>query len=143
MVDIVDSATRSRMMSGIKGKNTKPEIQVRKYLHGRGLRFRLHVKDLPGKPDLVFPKYKAVVFVHGCFWHQHAACKYATMPSTRVNFWTNKLSENVARDSYQIAALEGLGWRVFVVWECELQDSAKRLSLLYSEITNKINLLQS
>lgn len=139
MVDIVDSATRSRMMSGIKGKNTKPEIQVRKYLHGRGLRFRLHVKDLPGKPDLVFPKYKAVVFVHGCFWHQHTGCKYATMPSTRMIFWTNKLSENVARDSYQIAALEGLGWRVFVVWECELQDSTKRLCSLYSEITKEVH----
>jgi len=143
MVDVVDSVTRSRMMSGIKGKNTKPELQVRKYLHGRGLRFRLHVKELPGKPDLVFPQYKAVVFVHGCFWHQHVGCKYAAMPSSRVNFWTNKLSENVMRDSYQIAALEGLGWRVFVVWECELRDSAKRLSLLYSEINNKINLLQT
>jgi DNA mismatch endonuclease (patch repair protein) len=138
MIDIVDSATRSRMMSGIKGKNTKPELQVRKYLHSRGLRFRLHVKDLPGKPDLVFPKYKAVVFVHGCFWHQHAGCKYATTPSTRVSFWTNKLSENVARDSYQIAALQGLGWRVFVVWECELHEEMARLDLLYSEITGDI-----
>lgn len=139
MVDVVDSATRSRMMSGIKGKNTKPELLVRKYLHSRGLRFRLHAKELPGKPDLVFPKYKAVVFVHGCFWHQHAGCKYATTPSSRVSFWTNKLSENVVRDSYQIAALEGLGWRVFVVWECELQDSTKRLGSLYSEITKEIH----
>ena len=135
MIDVVDPATRSRMMSGIKGKDTKPELQVRKYLHSRGLRFRLHVKDLPGKPDLVFPKYKTVVFVHGCFWHQHTGCKYATMPSSRVNFWTNKLSENVMRDSYQIAALEGLGWRVFVVWECELPVKSK-ICCKFSPVTD-------
>lgn len=138
MVDVVDSATRSRMMSSIHGKNTKPELLVRKYLHNRGVRFRLHVKELLGKPDLVFPKYKAVVFVHGCFWHQHSGCKYATTPSSREDFWTNKLSENVARDSYQIAALHGLGWRVFVVWECELRGGVARLDLLYSEITGDI-----
>jgi DNA mismatch endonuclease, patch repair protein len=138
MVDIVDRMTRSKMMSGIRAKNTKPELLVRKYLHGRGLRFRLHVKELPGRPDLVFPKYKAVVFVHGCFWHRHAGCKYATTPSSRENFWTNKLSENVARDSYQIAALGGLGWRVFVVWECELYKGMARLDLLYLEITGDV-----
>jgi DNA mismatch endonuclease (patch repair protein) len=138
MVDVVDKATRSRMMSGIQGKNTKPELLVRKYLHSRGLRFRLHAKELPGKPDLVFPKYKAVVFVHGCFWHRHSGCKYATTPSSREHFWTNKLSENVARDSYQIAALNGLGLRVFVVWECELRDGTTRLDLLYSEITGDV-----
>lgn len=137
MVDVVDKATRSRMMSGIQGKNTKPELLVRKYLHGRGLRFRLHAKELPGKPDLVFPKYKAVVFVHGCFWHQHPECKYATKPQTRNEFWGNKLSENVKRDSYQIAALVGLGWRVFVVWECELQKGSSRLESLMLDITQK------
>ncbi|MHB1332517.1 MAG: very short patch repair endonuclease [Sulfuriferula sp.] len=139
MVDVVDKATRSRMMAGIQGKNTKPELLVRKYLHSKGLRFRLHAKKLPGKPDLVFPKYKVVVFVHGCFWHRHAGCKYATTPSSREDFWANKLSENVARDSYQIAALIGLGWRVFVVWECELRESQKRLESLYSEITRSLN----
>lgn len=138
MADVVDKATRSRMMSGIQGKNTKPELLVRKYLHGRGLRFRLHAKNLPGKPDLVFPKYKAVVFVHGCFWHRHSGCKYATTPSSREHFWTNKLSENVARDAYQIAALGGLGWRVYIVWECELRDGFARLDLLYSEITKDV-----
>lgn len=138
MVDVVDSATRSRMMAGIQGKNTKPELLVRKYLHGRGLRFKLHVKELPGKPDLVLPKFRAVVFVHGCFWHQHAGCKYATTPSSREHFWTNKLSENVARDSYQISALGGLGWRVFVVWECELRNNLTRLETLYSEITEAL-----
>ena len=138
MVDVVDKLTRSRMMSGIQGKNTRPEFLVRKYLHGRGLRFRLHAKELPGKPDLVFPKYKTVVFVHGCFWHRHSGCKFATTPSTREHFWTNKLSENVVRDSYQIAALAGLGWRVFVVWECELREGMARLDLLYSEITGDV-----
>jgi DNA mismatch endonuclease (patch repair protein) len=138
MVDVVDSATRSRMMAGIQGKNTKPELSVRRYLHRRGLRFKLHAKGLPGKPDLVFPKYKAVVFVHGCFWHRHAGCKYATTPNSREQFWTNKLSENVARDSYQIAALNELGWRVFVVWECELRNNIARLEMLYSEITETL-----
>jgi len=139
MVDVVDPATRSRMMSGIQGKNTKPELLVRRYLHGRGLRYRLHVKILPGKPDIVLPKYRTVVFVHGCFWHQHRDCKFATMPSSRTSFWANKLSENVARDRYQIAALEGLGWRALVVWECELKDGAARLESLYSEITTNIS----
>jgi DNA mismatch endonuclease (patch repair protein) len=138
MVDIVDQGTRSRMMSGIRAKNTKLEILVRKYFHAKGLRFRLHVKKLPGKPDLVFQKYKSVVFVHGCFWHRHSGCKYATTPSSREHFWTNKLSENVARDSYQIAALGGLGWRIFVVWECELREGTARLDLLYSEITGDV-----
>lgn len=138
MVDVVDPATRSRMMSGIRGKDTKPEWLVRRYLHARGLRFRLHVRDLPGKPDLVFPKYRTVVFVHGCFWHRHTGCKYATIPSTRTDFWTNKLSDNVERDQYQYDALAGLGWRVLVVWECELMKEASRLNLLYSEITGII-----
>ena len=138
MVDVVDSATRSRMMSGIRGKDTKPELLVRKYLHARGLRFRLHVKYLPGKPDMVFPKYRTVVFVHGCFWHRHAGCKYATTPSNRADFWENKLSDNVARDQYQLAALNELGWHVVVVWECELRERLARLELLYSEITRDV-----
>jgi DNA mismatch endonuclease (patch repair protein) len=137
MADVVDPATRSRMMAGIKGKNTKPELLVRKYLHGRGLRYRLHAHELPGKPDLVLPKYRAVVFVHGCFWHQHIGCKYASKPQTRTEFWNHKLSENVKRDSYQIAALEGLGWRVFVVWECELQEGSSRLETLLLDISQK------
>jgi len=134
MVDVVDKATRSRMMSGIRGKNTKPEITVRHYLHRRGLRFRLHVARLPGKPDMVFPKYRTVVFVHGCFWHRHQACKYATTPASRGDFWANKLSENVNRDQYQINVLQELGWRVLVVWECELREGTSRLEKLFSEI---------
>lgn len=134
MVDVVDKATRSRMMSGIKGKNTKPELMVRRYLHGRGLRYRLHGANLPGRPDIVLPRYRVVVFVHGCFWHQHSGCRYATMPSSRTNFWQNKLAQNVARDLYQINALIDLGWRVLVVWECELRGSKPRLEELYEEI---------
>ncbi|MFA7292503.1 MAG: very short patch repair endonuclease [Rhodocyclaceae bacterium] len=135
MVDVVDKATRSRMMSGIRGKDTKPELVVRRYLHSRGLRFRLHVADLPGKPDIVLPRFRKVVFVHGCFWHQHAGCKYATKPSSRADFWANKLSDNVARDQYQINALNELGWTVVIVWECELRSGVERLAALYAEIT--------
>lgn len=122
MVDIVNRETRSRMMSGIRGKNTAPELLVRKYLHGRGLRFRLHAKNLPGKPDLVFPKYKAVVFVHGCFWHQHPRCKLATMPASNVEFWKQKLGANRERDQRNKRMLKALGWSVLTVWECQLDD---------------------
>lgn len=123
MADVVDAATRSRMMAGIRSKDTKPEIVVRRYLHAKGLRFRLHVKSLPGRPDLVFPRFRTVVFVHGCFWHQHPGCQYATRPASRADYWANKLSENVARDEYQIAVLKGLGWRVLTIWECQLSDT--------------------
>jgi len=135
MADVVDKATRSRMMSGIRAKNTKPELVVRQYLHQRGLRYRLHVETLPGRPDIVFPRHHTVVFVHGCFWHHHDGCKYATMPASRQEFWANKLSENVARDQYQIATLQELGWKVLVVWECELRHDDSRLKSLYQEIT--------
>ena len=137
MVDVVDKETRSRMMSGIRGKDTKPELVARRYLHGRGLRFRLHVASLPGKPDMVFPKYRAVVFVHGCFWHRHRDCKFATTPAIRNGFWVKKLQDNVDRDQYQVNVLQELGWRVFVVWECELREGASRLIRLFSEITGR------
>ena len=137
MVDVVDKETRSRMMSGIRGKDTKPELVARRYLHGRGLRFRLHVASLPGKPDMVFPKYRAVVFVHGCFWHRHRDCKFATTPATRNEFWVKKLQDNVDRDQHQVNVLQELGWRVFVVWECELREGASRLIRLFSEITGR------
>ncbi|WP_153111197.1 very short patch repair endonuclease [Propionivibrio limicola] len=137
MVDVVDEETRSRMMAGIRGKDTKPELLVRRYLHGRGLRFRLHVANLPGKPDMVFPKYRTVVFVHGCFWHRHRDCKYATTPATRSDFWANKFRENLNRDQYQFNALRELGWKVLVVWECELREGTSRLTRLFSEITGR------
>lgn len=118
MTDTVDSKTRSRMMAGIGGKDTKPEMLVRRALHRRGFRFRLHAKNLPGRPDLVFPKYRAVVFVHGCFWHRHEGCRFATVPSTRADFWKKKFEANVARDQKVIAGIRAKGWRTAVVWEC-------------------------
>lgn len=135
MVDVVDRATRSRMMSGIRGKNTKPELLVRKFLHGRGLRFRLHAKELPGKPDLVFPKYKAVVFVHGCFWHQHPRCKFAVTPASNVEFWKHKLGATQERDLRNKRMLEALAWRVLTVWECQLDE--QHLSDLVEKIKSK------
>ena len=121
MTDIVDSQTRSRMMSGIRGKNTKPELALRRSLHALGLRYRLHAKGIPGKPDIVMPKYRAVIFVHGCFWHRHAGCRYATVPATRPEFWAAKFDANVARDAAAQSALRDIGWRVGTVWECALR----------------------
>jgi len=134
MADIMSGSARSRLMSRIRGKDTMPELRVRRYLHSRGLRFRLHVKDLPGKPDLVFPRYRTVVFVHGCFWHQHPGCAYAVMPASNIEFWRSKLEGNVLRDHRHAAALESLGWRVLTVWECEVRDSG-RLDRLARAIT--------
>lgn len=122
LADVVDKATRSRMMGRIRGKNTTPELTVRRYLHSRGFRFRLHQPNLPGKPDLVFPRYRAVVFVHGCFWHRHEGCSYATTPATNRIFWLGKLEATVQRDRRQIECLKADGWRVFVIWECEVDE---------------------
>ena len=121
MTDIVDQQTRSRMMSGIRGKNTKPELALRRALHARGFRFRLHSKKVHGQPDLVLPKYRAVVFVHGCFWHRHKGCRYATTPATRSEFWQAKFAANIARDSSVRGALLDEGWRVATIWECALR----------------------
>jgi DNA mismatch endonuclease (patch repair protein) len=123
MVDVVDKETRSRMMSGIRGKNTQPELQVRKALHAEGLRFRLNCRDLPGKPDMVLPKYKTIVFVHGCFWHGHR-CRLFKAPSTRAEFWKNKIESNIRRDVEVRNMLASMGWRVVVVWECLLKGKA-------------------
>ena len=121
-MDKISSEQRSRNMAKIKGKDTKPEKLVRSLLHGMGYRFRLHNKQLPGKPDIVLPRYKAVIFVHGCFWHGHQGCKRATIPATRPEFWQNKIAGNRKRDSHNIAALENLGYRCLVLWQCELND---------------------
>ena len=121
MTDIVDQQTRSRMMSGIRGKNTKPELALRRALHARGFRFRLHSGKVHGRPDLVLPKHRAVVFVHGCFWHRHEGCRYATVPATRPEFWRAKFDANVARDSAVRTRLLEDGWRVATVWECALR----------------------
>lgn len=121
MVDVVDAATRSRMMSGIRGKNTKPEMTVRRALHKAGFRYRLHDRKLPGKPDIVLPKYRTVIFVHGCFWHGHMCHKFK-WPKTREVWWREKIEGNIKRDNHNIAELENQGWNARVFWECELSE---------------------
>ena len=118
------SEKRSRNMSAIKSKNTKPEIAVRKLLHSMGYRFRLHRKDLPGSPDIVLPKYKTVIFVHGCFWHRHENCKYASTPKTRKEFWNKKFAENKKRDSEIQEKIKIMGWKYVVIWECEIKNKS-------------------
>ena len=122
MTDVFDPEKRSEIMSRIRGRDTKPEMIVRRIAHGLGFRFRLHRRDLPGSPDLVFPKHRAVIMVHGCFWHRHPGCKYASSPKTRVRFWEDKFEGNVVRDRRNEEALHELGWRVMVIWECETRD---------------------
>ena len=124
MTDIYDSKRRSELMAGIRSRGTAPELAVRRIAHGMGLRFRLHRKDLPGRPDLVFPKYRLAVFVHGCFWHRHQGCRHASTPKSRAAFWIEKFAANVARDARQEAALKALGWQVLVIWQCETKDEA-------------------
>lgn len=122
MADIVSPAVRSRMMSGIRGKNSKPEMLVRRLLFATGYRFRLHRTDLPGKPDIVMPGRQIAIFVHGCFWHAHQQCKYAKTPATRPEFWRVKLQANADRDHRAIEQLVAMGWRVMCVWECATRD---------------------
>lgn len=117
MVDIVDVQTRSRMMASIRSKNTKPEILIRKILHARGYRYKLHSGKLPGKPDIVFPKYSAVIFIHGCFWHGHD-CHIFKPPKSNVDFWESKISRNKLRDTVNSEKLVLMGWRIGVIWEC-------------------------
>ena len=116
------SEQRSRNMSAIKSKNTKPEITVRKLLHSMGYRFRIHSKNLPGSPDIVLPKYKTVIFVHGCFWHRHENCKYSSTPKTRKEFWENKFNDNKRRDQKIQKEIIDLGWKFFIIWECETRN---------------------
>lgn len=123
MADVVDAATRSRMMSGIRGKDTKPEMIVRRALHARGFRYTLHNRKLPGRPDLCFPRYRAAVFVHGCFWHGHE-CRYFVWPKSRSAFWREKIEANKARDHKACLALLADGWRVRTVWECRLKGTS-------------------
>lgn len=118
-MDIYDKKKRSKIMSCIRGYNTKPEMVVRQVLHSRGYRFRLHRNDLPGKPDVVLPRYKAAIFVHGCFWHHHKGCSKSKLPETNIEFWQDKIFQNVKRDRKNIELLKRLGWKVLVVWECE------------------------
>ncbi len=124
MVDVVSPQKRSQMMSGIRGKDTKPELQIRKALHARGFRYRLHNKNLPGKPDLTLPKYNAVIFVHGCFWHLHD-CHLFKWPSTRPEFWQKKITGNKIKDKESITKLKKSNWRILIVWECALKGKEK------------------
>jgi DNA mismatch endonuclease (patch repair protein) len=128
MTDRLTPVERSRQMARIKGVNTLPELRLRKALHARGLRFRLHVRSLPGRPDVVLPRHRAIVFVHGCFWHRHNGCKLAYKPKSNALFWCKKFAANSARDKRQLRDLASLGWRVVIAWECELRssDSAAR-----------------
>lgn len=125
MTDVFDQQTRSRIMASVKQKDTAPEIAIRRALHRGGFRYRLHSKKVEGRPDLVLPKHRAVVFVHGCFWHRHVGCRYTTNPKTRAEFWEMKFAANVARDSAIQAALLAAGWRVATIWECALRKPEK------------------
>jgi DNA mismatch endonuclease (patch repair protein) len=125
MVDVLTAAQRQLNMSRIRGRDTKPEMLIRRGLHARGLRYRLCVKDLPGRPDLVFPRYRAVIFVHGCFWHGHN-CPMFKLPTTRQDFWKKKIEQNRAHDVQNVLALRTNGWRVLIVWECSLKGTARK-----------------
>lgn len=138
MADVMTPEQRSRCMAAIKGKDTKPEMIVRKYLFSRGLRFRVQVRKLPGKPDIVLSKYRTVIFVNGCFWHGHVGCKYYRLPKSNVEFWENKIRNNKARDARNEEQLKALGWSVMRVWECDIRKVAGReeyLQHLYDTIT--------
>jgi len=134
MVDSLSPERRSWNMGRISGKNTKPELAVRSLLHSRGFRFRVNQKELPGKPDIVLKKYNTIIFVHGCFWHRHRGCSDASTPKTKVEFWQNKFDGNVARDKKNIASLSEQGWKVIIVWQCELKQPDKLLEKLSNQI---------
>lgn len=135
-MDIHDQKTRSYNMSRIKGKDTKPEVIVRKYLFSQGFRYRKNDKRLPGKPDIVLPKYKTVIFVNGCFWHKHEGCKYFVWPKSNSEFWKEKIESNIVRDKKQYEELKNAGWHVIIVWECELKKKQRMdtLERLVAEI---------
>ena len=125
--DIYSKEKRSELMSKVRSKNTKPELIIRSRLQKLGFRFRLHRKDIPGCPDITLPKYKTVIFVHGCFWHQHPGCKKATIPINNYDFWQAKLNENSERDKRQISQLKNLGWKVIVIWECDIKKDLENV----------------
>ena len=129
MADVHSKETRSYTMSQIKGRNTKPEMLVRKFLHAQGFRYKLHDKTLPGKPDIVLPKYKTVIFIHGCFWHGHEGCKYFVVPKTRTEWWLNKINGNIANDEKALKTLQQAGWKIITLWECELKSEKLEISL--------------
>lgn len=136
MADVHDKQTRSYNMSQIKGINTKPEMLVRKFLFSKGFRYHLHVKNLPGKPDIVLPKYKTIILINGCFWHGHENCKYYVIPKTRTEWWEQKIMDTQTRDQFAKQELEKLGWNAIIIWTCEIKDKKKddRLTKLVREI---------
>lgn len=137
MVDFLSPAERSERMSRIRSTNTSPEVALRRELHALGFRFRLHRKDLPGKPDIVLPKYRTAIFVHGCFWHRHGGCKIANTPKSNTGFWQEKFDRNVARDAKSEELLKAQGWAVIVVWECELGSRQKAVDAA-SKVANEV-----
>ena len=136
MADVHSKETRSYNMSRIKNHNTKPEIIVRKYLFHRGFRYRINVKNLPGKPDIVLPRYKIVIFINGCFWHKHEGCPYFVIPKTRTEWWMDKINKNKTRDTEQQKQLQEAGWTVLIIWECELKPKQRESTL--AKITESI-----
>jgi len=137
-MDVFSREKRSQIMSRIGGKNTKPELLVRSILHKMGYRFRLHRNDLPGKPDITLPKYKKVIFVHGCFWHGHADCSRSKRPTTNIKFWRDKLDKNIERDKTLENDLKALGWKVLVVWSCEVKDPVRLKNKLLSFLEGEL-----
>lgn len=136
--DIYSEEKRSEIMSQVRSKNTKPELQIRSRLHKLGYRFKIHCKDIPGYPDIVLPKFKSAIFVHGCFWHQHEGCKKATIPKDNQKFWLKKLQENVNRDRKHTSQLEALGWNVITVWECDIKrDLEATIRTVESQLKSK------
>jgi DNA mismatch endonuclease (patch repair protein) len=136
-MDTLSKAERSELMSRVRGKDSTPELALRRLIHGMGFRYRLHRRDLPGNPDMVFPARDAVIFMHGCFWHRHVNCGRARMPKSRVTFWTEKLEGNRLRDRRNRRKLRALGWRVLVVWECQLNNPEKVSTLVCKFLNNE------
>lgn len=139
MADVHSKATRSYNMSRIRSANTRPELLVRKFLHAHGYRYKLHDKGLPGKPDIVLPKYRTVIFIHGCFWHGHANCKYYKVPQTRTQWWLNKIYTNKANDAKAVKALKKEGWHIITIWECRLKPAKadKTLTTLITKLSSR------
>ena len=139
MSDVHNKETRSFNMSQIRSKNTKPEVLIRKFLFANGFRYRIHVKTLPGNPDIVLPKYKTVVFINGCFWHGHTGCKYYVVPKTRTEFWLNKIQKNISNDSINHYKLQQQGYNIIIIWECEVKNKSIFENLV-QKIKNPLNL---
>ena len=137
MADVHSKEIRSYNMSRITGKNTKPEILIRKSLFSKGFRYNLHSKNLPGKPDIVLPKYKTVIFVHGCFWHGHEGCQYYVIPKTRTEFWLNKINTNIQNDMKNLISLKNMGWNVITIWECETKKK-NNIKVLIDQIEKEL-----